>query len=291
MTESLLLVACVALCGYSVYRLWPLPAGEGAAQVDPYAQVTDEPRQSAIELFLRRLSVGLPSTALLAMLLMGALLSGLLALEFFPGRFGLALICGFGMAALGMMALADLASWRTRQFEIRLQDAIDLMNTGLEGGLSPRQSLQAAADAAESEVREELQNILDRLDLGLPAEQAIRRLRTGYDSEGVRLFTQSIVAKWHDAGDFARLLQAVGDLIRDRVKLRKLVEGQLSGTRYAAIFSGILPYALVPVFLWRQPEWLEALTTHPHGPSFLAGALLLQAVGFIWLRKILRVEL
>lgn len=291
MLESILLLISLSLCGYAVIRLFPqrethAPDSGTLAGFEAVPQPAN-----GLERFLQRLQFDLGPMVFLAGLCMASVISGLLVLEVLPGQYLLATISAVGLAVLAVMLMFDYIGWRTRRFESNLQDAIDLMNTALKGGLSPRQSLQAAVDAASEPTRGELRNVADRLDLGLPVEQVTRRMRTRYDGESVRLFTQAMVARWNDASGFVNLLSAVGDLVRERAKLRRMVEGQLSGSRYAAIFAGLLPYVLVPVFLWRQPEWLDTLVSHPHGPSFMAGALLLQAIGFVWLRRILRVEL
>ncbi len=285
MIELLALLAALAALGYSALRLWSPGGGEGAAADE--AEVVPGP----LPRLLLRLNLPLAPPVFVAGLLLLGL--GLLLLLTEVAAVELPLAAGGSLALLLMLLLLlrDLADRRGRRFESRLLDAMDLMSAALQGGLPARQALQAAALGSRGAVREELEEIVQRLELGLSMERSVHRIGLRYDTEGVRLFQQALIAKWHSGGDFATLIRAVNGLIRDRIKLRAKVEGQLSGARYAALFSGGLPYLLVPLFLWRQPEWFDALFSHPRGSTLLVGAALLQLGGFFWLRRILRVAL
>ncbi len=286
MIELILLPTALAALVYSAWRLWSRGNGE-EVPVPPTPELAPNP----VRRLLLQLNLELdPPVFVGGLALLG--IGGLAMLIELVGMSPqLAMLVAAGFLVLFVMLLHDLAGRRSRRFESQLLDALELMSAALQGGLPPRQSLRAAAQGAQGAVRAELEEIVKRLDLGLTVEQALRRMGTRYENEGVRLFSQALIAKWHSGGDFAALLKAVNELIRDRIKLRTQIEGQLSGARYAAIFSGALPYILIPLFLWRQPGWFESLFAHPRGATLLVGAGLLQLIGFLWLRRVLRVRL
>jgi Flp pilus assembly protein TadB len=72
---------------------------------------------------------------------------------------------------------------------------------------------------------------------------------------------------------------------------RQQLKAKLSGTKYAALFSGVLPYALVPLFNYTDPTWFDPLLNNPNGMAFITVAVLCQLFGFLWLRLSLRVTL
>ncbi len=300
MHEILVLVLLVAVALYAAWLSWRLLRDDDvptdlpvllAALDDDTQDTQDTTEPGRLAGFLIRLGLPLqPWSFVLGLMLMFGLVL-MLILEFIPAGLGLASAASAGLVLLLLMLLSDAVARRARRFEDRLIDSMDLMIAALKGGLTARQALKAAAHSARGRPRQELLEISRRLELGLPIEQALERLRLRYRSEGVRLFSQALIAKWHSGGDFAALLTAVTDLLRERVKLRLQVESQLSGARYAGLFAGLLPYLLIPLFLWRQPEWLDLLFQHPRGPGMLLGAVFLQATGFLWLRRVLRISL
>ena len=235
-----------------------------------------------------RIDIG-PVVFLLLVLLVSALIA-LLFLELFPDRFLLAGLAGMAVGVFGFALVRDLAAWRARRFEERLVDAIDIMQAALRGGLNPTQALAETAKALEAPVGSEFAEIGKRLRLGFPIQDATTRMVELYDSEGVRLFTQSLIATWSAGGDLASMLRSVNRIIRERVKLRLHMTGQLSGMRYSAILLAVLPYTVIPFVMWKQPVWIDTLLYHPLGPRLLLAAVLLQVLGLFWMRRILRID-
>lgn len=244
--------------------------------------------------FARRLktfSPGLEPWMAIVALVLGATLVFLLSIEILAGKPLIAGVITLAMVILAFNVYRDLWEWRIRRFEEELVDAVDIMQAALQAGQTPAQSLTLAAEASRGAVKRELGEVAQRLDLGMRIEQATQRLREWYDCEGVRLFTQVLIAKWNVGGDFALMMKSVNRIIRERVKLKVRLQGQLAGARYAAVLVAFLPYLVIPVMLWQDPDWWPTLSRHPWGPRALAGAILLQVVGFIWLRKTLRTEI
>lgn len=283
-----LLAFCVFLGGVAGWVVWSARTGDALPE-DEFSGKDSRPSLMArFEVILDRL--GLPMDPMLFLSGTTALVVGSFFVfqTIFSDRLSLSAVASLGMLVLAFMLANEFLSRASRKVDARMLDAMDLMNSALRGGMPPRQALSAAADSLEGILKSEIEEIVRRLDLGLSIEQAVSRMRRRYRVESVRLFTQALVAKWHSGSDFSELMNAVADLTRERLKLRQQVSGQLSGARYAALFSGALPYLLVPVIMWRQPDWFDAFSTHPHGLSILVFAIMLQVFGFIWLNRTLR---
>lgn len=225
----------------------------------------------------------------LGTILFAALVS-LLFLEVFPEQFLLASLSGVGMLIFSFFLLHDLSSRRTRGFELDLTHAIDLIQTSLQGGENAVGALTVAGRSSRKAVRTEIMELVRRIELGMPVDVATQRMETLYQSEGVRLFSRALQVKWLAGGDLSELLGSVNRIIRERIRFRTRMTAQLSGMKYSSIFVAILPYLVIPFFMWKNPAWLHTLMEHELGPSLLFGAILLQLLGFFWLRSILRYE-
>lgn len=288
MIELLILLLCLGFCMHSGWRLITnnrdvsensLLEGDGKGTDRELSRLRRILINAGLDLNPRLFVAGLGVVALALFLCF---------IELFPDAYSLSAMAAGGLVVVVVLLLADFGKWRINRFEKQLIESMDLMNSALRGGLSPRQALVVAADAGKGRLASELGEVSARLDLGLPLQDAISRLTGRFDCEGVRLFTQVLIANWHSGSDFSALLTAVSKLLHSRMKLRTKVASQLSGARYAALFCGLLPYILVPFFLWKQPGWLDALTEHPYGPGVLFAAVMLQVIGFLWLRRVLR---
>ncbi len=187
--------------------------------------------------------------------------------------------------------LGSLGRWRARRFEARLGEALGFMVGSLQAGENPTQAFASVAEASTGAIRREFAEVAHRLALGMPIRRALSRLLAGYDAEGVRLFAQSLIAKWEVGGDLAPLLESVGRIVRDRIQVRLRLLSQLGGARVTAVAVALLPYGVIPIFLWKLPDLIRRLIEHPYGPSLLTVAVLLQIAAWMWLGRILRIEL
>lgn len=215
---------------------------------------------------------------------------------------GLWVLAIFGVGVLAFLAgliaiyipwtvVRQFRQWRALKFEEQLVDGVDLMAAALEAGENPSQALVSAADGCEGAARRELREVAHRLDLGMSIEGALQRMHAKYGVEGVRLFVQSLIAKWYAGGDLAPVLRAVARIMRDRLSIRLRTRSELAGAQASALLLAILPYVLVIAFALLAPFWLERIYTHPAGASLLLLGVLLQLLGFVWLWRVIRVEL
>ncbi len=246
---------------------------------------------SGLERKLRAAGLPLgPLTFWAAVLLFGVVVvSALLAT--FPKVPAAALGGGLLAAYLPWSWVGALARRRARRFESQLADALGFMVGSLQAGENPTQAFASVADASTGAIRREFAEVAHRLVLGMPIRRALSRIVLGYDSEGVRLFAQSLIAKWEVGGDLAPLLESVGRIVRDRIQVRLRLLSQLGGARVTAVAVALLPYAVIPIYLWKLPNMIRRLVDHPYGPSLIVVVVLLQVVAWLWLGRILRIEL
>ena len=194
------------------------------------------------------------------------------------------------LAAFVPFSMVEAAAHRrARKFLDKLVDAIDVMCAALDGGESPTNALASAAQSAEEPARTELREAHHRLQLGFSVRRSFARMVERYDSEGVRLITQTMIVKWQAGGDLSPVLRSVNQIARERLRHDRELRTHLSGAQASAILTALLPYFLLPFFLWKRPEWFRELTSTALGLQLLTVAILLQFVGFLWLRRLMRV--
>ncbi|MBV9071860.1 MAG: type II secretion system F family protein [Acidobacteria bacterium] len=231
-----------------------------------------------------------PAIAISSLVLIGFLVA-LLVASVSPGLFWAGPVAGIAVAWLISSTSSEIARQRAWKFENRLVDAIDLTVGALAAGQTPADAIASGAGGALEPVRSELRHLADQLNASVPVDRAVRRMVLRYDSEGVRIFTQLLIAKWEIGGPLGPALQAATRTMRHGLRLRGQLHTHISGAQTAAIVVAILPYLLVAVFLWKRPEALALVWRLRWGPQMFASAIFLQLAGFVWLRRILRIEL
>jgi len=249
----------------------------------------NKPRSSLTN-HLKTLNVNLPAIVVITGIIIVAVAIAMFLLEFFPKHIPLAAIGGMAVTVFCFNSISDLAGMKIKRVEKGLAEAMDMMKAALSSGQSPHQAISLAAQSSKGTVKRQLMAMLRRLDMGCTPEQSISHLTTKYNCVATRLFAQVIIARYQSGSDLNFMLKSVNRIVRDRQRHQLQIDTHLSGTRYAAILCGILPYLLIPILLWQQPDWFDTLLKHPSGPTYLGAALFLQFSGYLWLRRIARIN-
>lgn len=264
-------------------------AGSGGFEREPERDPRDE--RPSLERKLRAAGLPIGPMTFGAAVLLGVIATVSALLAAFPNVPIAAFAGGVLAAYLPWAGLGSLGRMRARRFEARLGEALGFMVGSLQAGENPTQAFSSVAEASTGAIRREFFEVAHRLELGMPIRRALSRITEGYDAEGVRLFAQSLIAKWEVGGDLAPLLESVGRIVRDRIQVRLRLLSQLGGARVTAVAVAFLPYAVIPIFLWKMPSMIQRLFDHPYGPSLLVAGVVLQIVAWMWLGRILRIEL
>lgn len=269
----------------------PMGGGERTAPID-----TDDDTRSRtsvpgrLESRLRCAGLEMPAWAFVAAVALVASAFAYLVWSLIPQLPIAAVFAGLLAATIPFSIVAASAHHRARNFLEKLVDGIDVMCAALDGGEPPSNALATAAGSAEEPAKRELREAHQRLQLGFSVRRSFQRMVDRYDSEGVRLITQTLIVKWQAGGDLSPVLRSVNQIVRDRLRQDRELRTNLAGAQASAILTAVLPFLLLPFFLWQRPDWFYDLTTHPVGLQLLTGAILLQIAGFLWLRRLMRVE-
>jgi tight adherence protein B len=163
------------------------------------------------------------------------------------------------------------------------------MCAALDGGEPPANALATAGVSAEEPAKAEIREAHQRLQVGFSVRRSFARMIERYDSEGLRLLTQTMIVKWQAGGDLSPVLRSVNQIARERLRHDRELRTHLAGAQASAILVAILPYLLLLFFIWKRPEWFREIVGTPLGLQLLTIAILLQFVGMLWLRRLMRV--
>ena len=79
--------------------------------------------------------------------------------------------------------------------------------------------------------------------------------------------------------------------MRERLRYRLRVRSQMGGAQASAFILALAPYILMFALYMIMPEWLIQVFQHPTGRTLFWFEVVLQLLGFVWIFRIMRVEL
>lgn len=201
--------------------------------------------------------------------------------------------------AFAFGVLAGVAAWvfegwlaarRQMAIETQLADAIDLMVGALRAGTGILAALEAAYVEAREPFRGQLRELIGRIRLGEDPVEAIQALARRVPLETFRFFAASFSVHWETGGSMAQTLTSIGNTVRDRIEMSRRIQAQ-SVEVHASVGAVMAISYAVTLIMWRaNPETLEAFLMSVPGTFVAAAAILLQALGIVWISRMSRVR-
>jgi Flp pilus assembly protein TadB len=203
----------------------------------------------------------------------------------------LAASLGAVVAAVGLQLEALWHERRCERLESALASSVDLVVAALQSGTSIQEALKTAARRSRQPLAGWLDELLERLRLGEAPPRLFAELAERVPLEGYRLFGIALATSWESGGRYAEALARAGRAIRDRLALRRRVRSQSIETRFSMFGVLALTWVLFALAYSSDPERMADFARAELGSFLLASALLLQAVGILWIDRLTREEL
>ncbi|MDE0805156.1 MAG: type II secretion system F family protein [Acidimicrobiales bacterium] len=242
-----------------------------------------------IEDMLERANLPLRAAEALFFYIVAAVLLGVIGGLLLGGVIGgiFILILAFAIPPGIVVALAHK---RRAAFQTQLPDLLALLASTLRSGYSLMQGVEAAAQEVIEPTRRELQRVVTEARLGMPLEEALHNVSMRMNSRDFEWTVMAIAIQREVGGNLAELLDTVADTMRARDRLRRDINSLTAEGRVSAIVLGILPVAIGFMIYALNPEYIEGLFDETVGWIMVIGAGGLMLGGFVWMYKIIDIE-
>jgi tight adherence protein B len=180
-----------------------------------------------------------------------------------------------------------------RRVEEVLPDTLSLMANALRAGMGFQQALDLIAAEGLPPLREEFATVSRAIMLGASLEEALQGLVERVPSTELELVVTAVLVQREVGGSLAHLLDVASNTVRSRLRLRQEIRAETSLTRGSAFALAFgLPilvflFANFATIVSRSELWSAPMFTDPLGLKALGLIVLLEAGGWIWLRRIL----
>jgi tight adherence protein B len=179
---------------------------------------------------------------------------------------------------------------RLKQFAKQLPDALELVARALRAGHSLASGFALVSEEMRDPIAKEFQRVFEEQNLGVPLEGALDNMTDRVPNIDLRFFATAVILQRQTGGDLAEILDKIGYLVRERFK----IWGQVQALTGEGRLSGIVLLALPPLLflaVYRlNPEYVLPLFTDPMGRKMLAGAIIMQLIGALVIKKIVNIK-
>lgn len=234
------------------------------------------------EYLLLRLVVGLVATVGVIAFALPALASGpgamLVAAAFAGGSF------------VPVVYVHRQVGRRSRRIESQLVEMCELMASMLSSGFGYMQALSSTAEQLDPPLADELRRMIDAVGLGGDIDDALSETNDRLGSADFDIITTAITIQRKSGGNLSEILRGVARTIRARQALELEIRTLTAKERYAAVIISGVPLVIAGLLTLMLPETFARLFTDPSGRMILAAALTLDAIAFLVIRRLTRIE-
>lgn len=204
---------------------------------------------------------------------------------------------GIGGLALALLALAVpiaviavIRMRRLAKFEERFPEALDLIGRAVRAGHAFTTGLEMVSKESSEPVSGEFRATFEEQNFGLPLRDALLNMAERVPLIDVRFFVTALLVQKETGGNLAELLDELSRLIRERFRIYREVKVRTAQGRLTAGILIALPFFMLMVMRFLNPEYVQVLWTDPIGPYILAAAAGLQIIGSLVIWKIVHIE-
>ena len=190
-----------------------------------------------------------------------------------------------GLALLGLRIRR-----RRKKFTNQLGDMLTMVANALRAGFSFMQAFELISREMDAPMGREVQLVVNEVNLGNTLESALDNMQRRVASPDFELVVTAVLIQRQVGGDLASILDTISETIAERIRMRRevmtlTVQGRLSG-----LVLALIPIAVGMAMEIINPNYLRPLFTDELGRMFVVGAIVLEIIGFLIIRKIVDIH-
>ncbi|MBI3271012.1 MAG: type II secretion system F family protein [Planctomycetes bacterium] len=238
---------------------------------------------------LEQMGVSIPPFVLLYLSIASFLLAGGLAFAAFQNA-----ILAF-VLAIPFFFFPRLVQWlaqRRRQqlFGTQLVDALDNMSQALKVGFSIQQAIEMIAREMPPPIGQEFKVLRQQIQLGMPVDKALDGLATRINTEDMILVGTVVSVSKDVGGNLSEVFDKIAVTMRARFAIEGKIRSLTSQGKLQGIVVGLMPIFVGYMLHLVSPQLMEPMYQTTLGWIFICLIVILELLGFVFIRKIVNIE-
>jgi tight adherence protein B len=179
---------------------------------------------------------------------------------------------------------------RMRKFEEQFPEALDVLSRAVRAGHAFQSALGMAADELSWPVGPELKKAFEQQNFGLPLRDALSQLAERVPILDVKFFVTAVLIQRDTGGNLAEILDNLAHVVRERFKILRQVRVHTAHGRFTGFVLLGLPPFLAIALTMMNPDHMAPLFREHLGHLMLEGVLIMQVIGYFWIRQVMKIE-
>jgi tight adherence protein B len=198
-------------------------------------------------------------------------------------------------AGVGAIAPTLVLRWlrrrRVKKLESQLVEGIHTLAAGVRAGLNIVQSIELVARDGPVPLRQEFAHLLREYEYGVALEEAMDNAGARIGSGDFRLLFSALQTHRERGGDLGDTLDRIAESIREIQRLESRVEALTAEGRVTARVLAAFPAIVLGILYLIDAAPVDLLFTDTLGKVVLTGIVVLNVLSFLWIRRIVAIDI
>lgn len=179
---------------------------------------------------------------------------------------------------------------KTKIIEKQMPEAMELLARSLRAGHALPSSIELASKEIPHPLGGEMRIVYEEQRLGLGLNTALRRMGERVASQDLQYFVTAVMLQSETGGNLAEVMENIGYLIRERLKLKGKIQALTAEGRFSALILALLPFVVFAALCLLNRNYINTLMKEPTGYKLIGIGLFNILMGVLWMRKIIRIN-
>lgn len=207
-----------------------------------------------------------------------------------PGPIVVAIILG-AMAYWGPeVFIIFLRRRRRAAFSEQLVDGLVMMSNGLRSGFTLQQAIDMLIEEMPAPLSQEFDLVRREYKVGVDLDVALKNCVERTRDEDLGLVVTAIQITRQLGGNLAEVFDKIVGMVRERKILHGKADALTSEGKMQAAVVGLLPYGFLFAMIKVNPDLMRLMWTTLPGFIALLFVVILDVVGYLWVRKMASIE-
>ncbi len=194
-----------------------------------------------------------------------------------------------GAGSLPILYIRIRKKRRLKAFVMQLPGALDMIKSSLEAGHTLLRALQVIVSEFDDPLGSEFRSAIEQSRLGLPMPRAIEEMLKRVPEDDLRLFVVAVRVQAEVGSSLAVIVGRLSEIVRTRQRLQQQIKALTAQSRMSGMVVGLLPILMLAAFSVIQPSYTHTLFFDPNGIRILKLGAVLDVMGFLSIRRMLKV--
>lgn len=193
-------------------------------------------------------------------------------------------------AAIPFVVVSARVRSRARRLHGQLPDMLTIMASSLRAGHSFTQALDSVAKEIPEPAAEELTRVVAEIRLGRPVDDALTAMAHRIKSADLRWALVAVNVHREVGGNLSEILDNVAETIRERDAVRRQIDVLTTEGRLSMYILTALPVLIAVYISIVNRPYLTVLFDTTVGLVMVAGAATFLLAGYLWMRRIVKID-